>query len=168
MEFFRTISEVIDLKILVAQGSETVFKEKMRKSPCSLVRGLIGFGHWPREDPKCRASAGVCDLAEACDGATAACPANGFAPATTQCRASAGVCSRPVEHVLDEPDGGGNLLRGHERVHQPEHYQIILRVTDFIQCKGKHLGDQAFNRPGRRCSSRHLRHGAYRKCLTVS
>jgi hypothetical protein len=41
---------------------------------------------------ECRAAAGVCDVAEACDGATPACPADGFASATTECRASSDVC----------------------------------------------------------------------------
>ncbi|HEY2902235.1 MAG TPA: HYR domain-containing protein [Polyangia bacterium] len=40
----------------------------------------------------CRASAGVCDAAETCDGVSTACPSDGFAPATTICRASTGVC----------------------------------------------------------------------------
>jgi len=40
----------------------------------------------------CRASAGVCDVAETCDGVGADCPADGFASAATSCRASAGVC----------------------------------------------------------------------------
>ncbi|MGH7428777.1 MAG: hypothetical protein ACREJ4_10570, partial [Candidatus Methylomirabilaceae bacterium] len=40
---------------------------------------------------ECRASAGVCDVAESCDGA-GACPADGFKASTTECRASAGVC----------------------------------------------------------------------------
>ena len=40
----------------------------------------------------CRPSAGVCDVAESCDGVSGACPADGFEPATTVCQASAGVC----------------------------------------------------------------------------
>ena len=40
----------------------------------------------------CRASAGVCDLAENCTGSSAACPADAFVAAATVCRASAGVC----------------------------------------------------------------------------
>ncbi len=41
---------------------------------------------------QCRASAGVCDVAESCTGSSAACPSDGFVAATTTCRASAGVC----------------------------------------------------------------------------
>ena len=41
---------------------------------------------------ECRASAGMCDVAESCDGVTALCPADGFEPITTECRASAGMC----------------------------------------------------------------------------
>ncbi len=40
----------------------------------------------------CRGSAGVCDLAEVCDGAGDNCPANGFVSGGTECRAVAGVC----------------------------------------------------------------------------
>jgi hypothetical protein len=40
----------------------------------------------------CRVSAGVCDVAETCDGASTACPADGFASSSTVCRNSAGVC----------------------------------------------------------------------------
>src|SRR5438552_3699687 len=40
----------------------------------------------------CRASAGVCDVAETCTGTSRDCPADGVASATTVCRASAGPC----------------------------------------------------------------------------
>jgi MYXO-CTERM domain-containing protein len=40
----------------------------------------------------CRASAGACDIAEACTGLSAECPVDTFVQAGTQCRASAGVC----------------------------------------------------------------------------
>jgi hypothetical protein len=40
----------------------------------------------------CRPSNGVCDVAESCDGVGNACPPDGFQPATTTCRAAAGVC----------------------------------------------------------------------------
>ncbi|MEB2286071.1 MAG: hypothetical protein B6D46_03750 [Polyangiaceae bacterium UTPRO1] len=40
----------------------------------------------------CRPAAGVCDVAETCTGAAAACPANAFASSATVCRPSAGVC----------------------------------------------------------------------------
>ncbi len=40
----------------------------------------------------CRPSAGVCDVAESCDGVGDDCPADGFAPASVECRASAGDC----------------------------------------------------------------------------
>jgi hypothetical protein len=41
---------------------------------------------------ECRASAGVCDVAESCTGDSALCPEDGFLSATTECRASAGDC----------------------------------------------------------------------------
>ncbi|WP_282416490.1 hypothetical protein [Polyangium sp. 15x6] len=40
----------------------------------------------------CRASAGVCDVEESCDGSSTACPADGKAAQGNECRASAGAC----------------------------------------------------------------------------
>jgi hypothetical protein len=40
----------------------------------------------------CRAAEGACDVAESCDGASGACPADAFAKAGTECRAAAGAC----------------------------------------------------------------------------
>jgi len=40
----------------------------------------------------CRASAGVCDVAEVCNGISPECPGDGFSPNTQVCRASAGDC----------------------------------------------------------------------------
>ena len=40
----------------------------------------------------CRGSAGICDVAETCDGITDNCPADAFQPASTVCRASADIC----------------------------------------------------------------------------
>ncbi len=40
----------------------------------------------------CRASAGVCDVAETCDGVNGACPPDLFEPATTVCNAAVGAC----------------------------------------------------------------------------
>ncbi|HYB98965.1 MAG TPA: fibronectin type III domain-containing protein [Candidatus Limnocylindrales bacterium] len=41
---------------------------------------------------QCRASAGVCDAAETCSGASGTCPADAFVSSTTTCRAAASVC----------------------------------------------------------------------------
>ena len=41
---------------------------------------------------ECRASAGACDIAETCTGASADCPADAYQPGSTECRAAAGVC----------------------------------------------------------------------------
>ena len=62
----------------------------------------------------CRAASDVCDVTETCDGASPSCPADGFAPATTECRAAADQCdvaetctggsaACPVDGV--QPDG---------------------------------------------------------------
>jgi len=40
----------------------------------------------------CRKAVGLCDLDEVCDGVSAACPADKYAPTTTVCRAAAGLC----------------------------------------------------------------------------
>jgi len=40
----------------------------------------------------CRSSAGACDVAETCDGASTACPADGFVSTTTVCRSGVGDC----------------------------------------------------------------------------
>jgi len=41
---------------------------------------------------ECRASAGVCDVAEVCDGLSNDCPGDGFQPSSYECRGSAGTC----------------------------------------------------------------------------
>ena len=43
----------------------------------------------------CRSSAGVCDIAETCTGASDTCPADTLEPITTECRSAAGVCDAP-------------------------------------------------------------------------
>jgi hypothetical protein len=48
------------------------------------------------EGIECRASGGECDVAEACDGESAACPADVLVPAGTLCRPGAGECD-PTE-----------------------------------------------------------------------
>jgi hypothetical protein len=52
----------------------------------------------------CRAAAGVCDVAESCDGSTDTCPADILASTATVCRPAAGTCDLP-EHC----DGTGPL-----------------------------------------------------------
>src|SRR6185295_4236280 len=59
---------------------------------------------------ECRASAGICDVAEFCDGVSTACPADDFEPATTECRASAGECD-PAENCT----GGSAACPGDAR-----------------------------------------------------
>jgi cysteine-rich repeat protein len=48
--------------------------------------------HFESAGTTCRPSAGVCDVAETCTGASAPCPANAFVSSGTVCRSSAGVC----------------------------------------------------------------------------
>ena len=62
---------------------------------CQHAPGNVGV--------QCRASAGDCDVAEACDGLDVACPADQFLPATAVCRASAGGCDRVESCTGDGP-----------------------------------------------------------------
>ncbi len=49
--------------------------------------------HFLSSSTQCRASAGICDVAENCTGSSATCPANGFVSSSVVCRAaSGGVC----------------------------------------------------------------------------
>jgi hypothetical protein len=58
----------------------------------------------------CRASTGVCDVAESCTGASPACPADVLLPSSTVCRASLGGCD-PVETCTgSSPACPGNVL----------------------------------------------------------
>ncbi len=52
----------------------------------------------------CRASAGVCDLAETCTGSSADCPADAMAPLSTPCEADVDFCT------VDHCDGQGNCV----------------------------------------------------------
>jgi len=52
---------------------------------------------------ECRASAGVCDVAEACDGAGGACPMDVKRPSGTECRPADGACDLP--EVCDGASG---------------------------------------------------------------
>jgi hypothetical protein len=51
----------------------------------------LGACHFYARGTSCRPVAGICDVAETCDGTGAPCPADGFVTGTV-CRASAGVC----------------------------------------------------------------------------
>lgn len=45
---------------------------------------------------ECRASGGMCDVAESCNGSSPTCPVNGFMNSSVQCRAQiGGVCDAP-------------------------------------------------------------------------
>ncbi len=58
---------------------------------CNTVSGAIT--HVPgNAGASCRASTGACDPAEACNGTSAACPADALSPAGTSCRTTSGAC----------------------------------------------------------------------------
>jgi Disintegrin len=52
----------------------------------------------------CRSASAVCDLAEACDGASPTCPADAFASSSTSCRPAAGACDVADNCPGDGPD----------------------------------------------------------------
>ncbi|HEY7371876.1 MAG TPA: kelch repeat-containing protein, partial [Polyangia bacterium] len=56
--------------------------------------GFVGTCRPIASGTTCRTSAGVCDVAEACNGSSVSCPANAFAPATTVCRTASGECDQ--------------------------------------------------------------------------
>jgi hypothetical protein len=58
---------------------------------CNLS-GKVGTCSPVAAGTTCRASAGICDVAETCSGSSLACPTDSFQSATTVCRASAGIC----------------------------------------------------------------------------
>jgi len=59
--------------------------------PSSTVSGPTSWSN-VAAGTECRASAGVCDVAESCNG-SGACPADGFLPPSTVCRASTSVAA---------------------------------------------------------------------------
>jgi hypothetical protein len=59
--------------------------------PSTTVSGPTSWGN-VTAGTVCRPSAGVCDVAETCNGSGSVCPADTFVPSTTVCRAAAGVC----------------------------------------------------------------------------
>jgi RHS repeat-associated protein len=58
---------------------------------CNLS-GKVGTCSAVTSGTVCRASAGICDVAETCNGTVLTCPTDAFAPSTTSCRAAAGEC----------------------------------------------------------------------------
>jgi fibronectin type 3 domain-containing protein len=52
----------------------------------------------------CRLAAGLCDVAEVCDGVSPACPADKYAPTTTVCRTAAGLCDIAESCSGSSPD----------------------------------------------------------------
>ena len=65
-------------------------------NPCTIdwCNGVLNKCQHPAGNAgaTCRAAAGVCDLAETCNGTSDACPADAKKAAGTTCRAAAGVC----------------------------------------------------------------------------
>ena len=83
----------------------------------------------------CRVSAGVCDLAETCDGSSFECPADDKQPSGVLCRAAAGVCDETQIAVLV-----GHALLAAQFFVQGEGFAVeILRRVQVAAC----LDDEA-------------------------
>lgn len=81
---------------------------------------------------ECRAVAGECDVAERCDGASAACPVDALLPAETLCRASAGECD-----VAEACTGGSAACPADERVPSGASCRVAADVCDLEEtCDG--------------------------------
>src|SRR5262249_51638316 len=58
---------------------------------CNL-NGKVGVCSPVAQGTVCRATAGACDAAEACDGASLGCPGDAKQPSSVTCRSAAGPC----------------------------------------------------------------------------
>lgn len=67
----------------------------------------------------CRDANGACDVAELCDGSSAACPADGFVSAGTECRAATGVCDVAESCLGDSPDCPSDDVQADDTVCRP-------------------------------------------------
>ena len=77
---------VLDAAKDVAQDVARDAATNLASGPCWNAGSPVAAG------TVCRLAAGLCDVAEVCDGVNAACPADKYAPTTTVCRAAAGDC----------------------------------------------------------------------------
>ena len=61
---------------------------------CSVAAGAPADGMCAtaKMGSLCRSATSPCDVSESCDGTSPTCPADVFAPATTECRTAAGLC----------------------------------------------------------------------------
>jgi len=107
---------------------------------CSVAQGASGDGTcevlpntWT-----CRADAGECDVAEACDGAATTCPADGFESEFTACGSSS---SDECDNA-DSCDAGGNCLPRNVPVGTPC-TDATPDDCDDARCDGTGLCDQA-------------------------
>ncbi len=74
------------------EGSCVPSGQEHQESACALCDPERDVNGWsPKlQGTECRGAAGVCDVAEVCDGVSNDCPVDG--KATTECRAAGGVC----------------------------------------------------------------------------
>jgi hypothetical protein len=78
------------------QGSDATAFDLAAFDLTGALRGGGSFRWTPRGPTVCRPSAGPCDPAEVCTGASALCPGDALTPSTTMCRPGASACD-PIE-----------------------------------------------------------------------
>ncbi len=76
------------------EGSCVPSRQEHQESACALCDPERDVNGWsPKlQGTECRGAAGVCDVAEVCDGVSNDCPADGFFPDTEVCRGAVGLC----------------------------------------------------------------------------
>jgi len=98
---------------------------------CNLP-GHLGTCTPVSQGTECRASAGACDVAESCDGANAACPADAKVSQGTECRASAGACD-----VAESCDGANASCPADAKVSQGTECRASAGACDVAEsCDG--------------------------------
>lgn len=80
----------------------------------------------------CRAAAGVCDVADRCDGTAPVCPTDAKVAAGTECRASAGVCD-----LAEACDGSSNACPADAKVAAGTECRAAAGICDVAEvCNG--------------------------------
>jgi len=84
----RALADVasLDAALDSAQDVALDLATDLPRGPCWSAGSPVAAG------TVCRFPVGLCDETEVCDGVSAACPPDQYAPATTICRAVAGLC----------------------------------------------------------------------------
>jgi len=112
----------------------------------------------------CRPAAGACDVAEVCDGASGACPSDGFEPAGSTCRAEAGDCD-----AGERCDGTGKSCPANGYASSSQICRPVGGVCDVLETctgTGPTCPSDARVTPGHRVSRRGLGWLRHRRVLS--